>query len=58
MANRDVSMSALCTELGIKPVGLYKYADSEGQLREQGRKILLGRRRSPPCGWSTGPTMA
>ena len=43
MANRDTSVSELCTELGIKPVTLYRYVDPEGQLHEQGRKILLGR---------------
>ena len=43
MANRDTSASELCTELGIKPVTVYRYVDPEGQLREQGRKVLLGR---------------
>ena len=43
MANRDTTVSELCTELGIKPVTLYRYVDPEGQLREQGRKVLLGR---------------
>ena len=43
MANRDTSVSALCTELGIKPVTLYRYVDPQGALREQGRKVLLGR---------------
>ena len=43
MANRDTSVSELCTELGIKPVTLYRYVDPQGQLREQGRKVLLGR---------------
>ena len=43
MANRDMSVSELCTELGIKPVTLYRYVDPQGQLREQGRKVLLDR---------------
>ena len=43
MANRDTSVSELCTELGIKPVTLYRYVDPQGELREQGRKVLLGR---------------
>ena len=43
MANRDTSVSELCNELGIKPVTLYRYVDPQGQLREQGRKLLLGR---------------
>ena len=42
MAN-DTSVSELCTELGIKPITLYRYVDPQGQLRAQGRKILLGR---------------
>ena len=40
MASRDTSVSELCTELGIKPVTLYRYVDSQGELREQGRKVL------------------
>ena len=43
MANRDTSVSELCTELGIKPVTLYRYVNPEGQLREQGQKVLWGR---------------
>ena len=43
MANRDMSVSELCAELGIKPVTLYRYVDPQGQLREQGRKVLLDR---------------
>ena len=43
MANRDTSVSELCAELGIKPVTLYRYVDPQGELREQGRKVLLGR---------------
>lgn len=40
MANRDTSVSALCRELGIKPVTLYRYVGPQGQLREQGAKVL------------------
>ena len=43
MANRDTSVSELCRELGIKPVTLYRYVGPQSQLREQGRKVLLGR---------------
>ena len=43
MANRDTSVSELCTELSIKPVTLYRYVDPQGELREQGRKVLRGR---------------
>ena len=40
MAHRDTSVSALCRELGITPVTLYRYVGPPGQLREQGQKIL------------------
>ena len=34
------SVSALCRELGITPVTLYRYVGPQGQLREQGEKVL------------------
>ena len=40
MAYRDTSVSALCRELGIRPVTLYRYVGPQGQLREQGQKVL------------------
>ena len=40
MANRDTAVSELCRELGIKPVTLYRYVGPQGQLREQGEKVL------------------
>ena len=40
MAHRDTSVSALCSELGIRPVTLYRYVGPQGQLREQGQKVL------------------
>lgn len=40
MANRDTSVSEFCRELGIKPVALYRYVGPQGQLREQGEKVL------------------
>ena len=39
-AHRDTSVSALCRELGITPVTLYRYVGPQGQLREQGEKVL------------------
>ena len=39
-ASRDTSVSELCRELGITPVTLYRYVGPQGQLREQGRKVL------------------
>ena len=32
-------MSALCRELGIRPVTLYRYVGPQGQLREQGQAV-------------------
>ena len=43
MANRDTSVGELCTELGIKPVTLYRYVGPAGELREQGRRVLQPR---------------
>ena len=40
MVHRDTSVSALCRELGIKPVTLYRYVGPQGQLRQQGQKVL------------------
>ena len=36
----DTSLSALCTQLGIKPVTLYRYVGPQGQSREQDEKVL------------------
>ena len=47
MAHRDTSVSALCRELGISPVTLYRYVSPQGELREQGRKVLASRTRAP-----------
>ncbi len=40
MAHRDTSVSELCRQLGIRPVTLYRYVGPQGQLREQGQKVL------------------
>ncbi|MBU3032246.1 recombinase family protein [Paracoccus marinaquae] len=40
MANRDTSVSALCKELGIRPVTLYRYVDPKGNLRDAGKRAL------------------
>ena len=40
MAHRDTSVSALCREFGIRLVTLYRYVGPQGQLREQGQKVL------------------
>ena len=39
-AHRDTSVSALCRELGIRPVTLYRYVGPQGQLRERGQKVI------------------
>jgi DNA invertase Pin-like site-specific DNA recombinase len=40
MANRDTSVAALCRELGITRVTLYRYVGPAGELRAHGRKVL------------------
>ena len=40
MAHRDTSVSALCRELGVTPVTRYRYVGPQGELREQGEKVL------------------
>ena len=40
MAHRDTSVSELCRQLGIRPMALYRYVGPQGQLREQGQKVL------------------
>ena len=37
---RENTVSELCRELGIRPVTLYRYVGPQGQLREQGEKVL------------------
>ena len=38
MAHRDTSVSALCRELGVTPVTLYRYVGPQGELREARRE--------------------
>ena len=45
MAHRDTSVSELCREFGIRPVTLYRYVGPQGQLREQGQKVLASLNR-------------
>ena len=40
MANRDTSVTALAAELGLKPVTFYRYVGPEGELRENGKRVL------------------
>lgn len=40
MAKRDTSVVQLSAELGIKPVTLYRYVGPNGDLRENGKRVL------------------
>ena len=40
MAQRDTPVSALCAELGIERVTLYRYVGPNGELRTYGKKVL------------------
>jgi hypothetical protein len=40
MAQRDTSVSALCAELGIERVTLYRYVGPNGELRNNGKPVL------------------
>ena len=40
MARRDTSAVALCRELGIGRVMLYRYVGRDGLFREHGRRVL------------------
>ena len=44
MANRDTSVSDLARELGIKPVTLYRYVGPNGELRENGERVINGKK--------------
>ena len=40
MAKRDMSVSKLSRELGIRPASLYRHVDPKGNLRDYGRRVL------------------
>ncbi|MGX9351428.1 recombinase family protein [Shimia sp. W99] len=40
MSSRDTSVSQLAAELGVKPVTIYRYVGPNGELRENGRRVL------------------
>lgn len=40
MRNRDMSVTELAAELGVKPVTVYRYVGPSGDLREHGRQVL------------------
>ena len=42
MSNRDTSVAQLAKELGVKPVTIYRYVGPDGELRENGRRVLVG----------------
>lgn len=40
MANRELSVSQLAAELNVKPVTIYRYVGPNGELRENGKRVL------------------
>jgi DNA invertase Pin-like site-specific DNA recombinase len=40
MRNRDTKVSAICKELGVTRVTLYRYVSPEGELRAHGQQVL------------------
>lgn len=40
MSNRDTSVAQLAKELGVKPVTIYRYIGPDGELRENGKRVL------------------
>lgn len=40
MKQRDVPVSDLAKELGVRPVTLYRYVGPDGELRENGKRVL------------------
>ena len=40
MSNRDTSVAQLAKELGVKPVTIYRYVGPNGELIENGRRVL------------------
>jgi DNA invertase Pin-like site-specific DNA recombinase len=42
MSSRDTSVSQLAKELGVKPVTIYRYVGPNGELRENGKRVLEG----------------
>lgn len=46
LANADTHVGELYRELGITRQTLYKHMDPDGRLREQGERVLKGRRRT------------
>ncbi|MBD1205469.1 MAG: recombinase family protein [Rhodobacteraceae bacterium] len=40
MSNRDTSVAQLAKELGVKPVTIYRYVGPNGELRDNGRRVL------------------
>jgi DNA invertase Pin-like site-specific DNA recombinase len=44
LASRDTTVGALCDELGVSKTALYRNLTPDGQLRENGRRVLAGSR--------------
>ena len=50
MANSDTSVSDLAAELGIRPVTLYRCVGPNGELRENGERVLNAKPNRSPKG--------
>ena len=44
LASRDTSVSALCEELGVSKTALYRNLTPDGQLKENGKRVLANGR--------------
>jgi DNA invertase Pin-like site-specific DNA recombinase len=50
MARREMTVDALCADLGIARQTLYRHLDASGQLRPAGEKLLRLAERHPGAG--------
>jgi hypothetical protein len=42
MQNRDISVEALCSELGVTKPTLYRNVTPNGELTDAGKRVLAG----------------
>ncbi|MBU0908962.1 MAG: recombinase family protein, partial [Proteobacteria bacterium] len=45
MGQPETTVGDLCNELGITRQTLYRHVDPDGNLRDDGQKLLAGRRK-------------
>ena len=57
MGERDTSVSALCVELGIQRVTLYRYVGPNGELRDYGKRVSRPKRRPSRPSQQTTPDL-